>query len=62
MTSKDFNEFLKLSSSKSYIYENLDHRNKKRFSQFSKRKKALSPDSNMIRINDIKKIKIATKL
>ena len=61
MTSKDFNEFLKLSSSKSYIYENLDQRNQKRVSQFSKRKKALSPDSNMIRTNDKTKNKNKNK-
>ena len=61
MTSKDSNEFLKLSSSKSYIYENLDQRNQKRVSQFSKRKKALSPDSNMIRTNDKTKNKNKNK-
>ena len=61
MTSKDFNEFLKLSSSKSYIYENLDQRNQKRVSQFSKRKKALSPDLNIIRTNDKTKNKNKNK-
>ena len=61
MTSKDSNEFLKLSSSKSYIYENVDHRNQKRFSQFSKRKKALSPDLNIIRTNDKTKNKNKNK-
>ena len=53
MISKNSLELLKLTNSKSCIYENLDNRNQKRFSQFSKRKKALSPDINIIKRNDI---------
>ena len=44
MISKESNKILKASLSSHFIYENINDRNQKRFSQFSKRKNALSLD------------------
>lgn len=52
MISDSANKIMKLSSSSSNcIFENSDERNKKRFSQFSKRKNALSLDKNITQKN-----------
>ena len=50
MISDSANKIMKLSSS-NCIFENSDERNKKRFSQFSKRKNALSLDKNITQKN-----------
>ena len=47
MLSEETQNILKLSSSSSFIFENSDERNLKRFSQFSKRKNALSSGKNL---------------
>ena len=47
MLSEETQNILKLSSSSSFIFENSDERNLKRFSQFSKRKNALSSGKNI---------------
>ena len=56
MIPEDSHNFLKLSSSNKFLYENADDRNIKRFSQFFNRKNALSPnlkhkaqDNNLIK-------------
>ena len=55
MISDSANKIMKLSSSSSNcIFENSDERNKKRFSQFSKRKNALSLDKNITQKNKSK--------
>ena len=51
MISDSANKIMKLSSSSNCIFENSDERNKKRFSQFSKRKNALSLDKNITQKN-----------
>ena len=56
-------KILNLSQSHKFLYENNDDRNIKRISQFYKRKKALSPDINLIKTeeNNIIKNKGKTK-
>ena len=54
MISDSANKIMKLSSSSNCIFENSDERNKKRFSQFSKRKNALSLDKNITQKNKSK--------
>ena len=51
MISDNANKIMKLSSSSNCIFENSDERNKKRFSQYSKRKNALSLDKNITQKN-----------
>ena len=54
MISDNANKIMKLSSSSNCIFENSDERNKKRFSQYSKRKNALSLDKNITQKNKSK--------
>ena len=54
MISDSANKIMKLSSSSNCIFENSDERNKKRFSQYSKRKNALSLDKNITQKNKSK--------
>ena len=54
MISDSANKIMILSSSSNCIFENSDERNKKRFSQFSKRKNALSLDKNITQKNKSK--------
>ena len=55
-------KILNFSQSQKFLYENNDDRNIKRISQFYKRKKALSPDINLIKTGENNLIKNKGKL
>jgi hypothetical protein len=55
-------KILNLSPSHKFLFENNDDRNIKRISQFSKRKKALSPDINLIKTGENNLIKNKGKI